>query len=125
MRITESLLRRIIREEIESAEGAQSPAQIFDNTDPAYIEKTLATRNPGGAIQAGSVFIEPQTFESLRGAPWQPLSSSAIKPPAIAFTAPIRGILGIVPADKLAPATPVKFQLSHGGTVDLSVTICF
>jgi hypothetical protein len=116
MRIAESLLRQIIREELESAASAQSPAQIFDNTDPAYIEKTLATRNPGGSIQAGSVFLKPQTFESLRSAPWQPLSDPAIKPPAVAFTAPIAGILGIVPAEKLAPGTPVKFQLSHGGT---------
>ena len=69
IRLTETRLRRIIREEIESIEGAgaQSPSQIFDNSDPAYIEKTLATRNPGGSIQAGSVFKQPQTFESLRG----------------------------------------------------------
>ena len=60
--------------------------------------------------------MKPQTFESLRNAPWKPLYHESIKPPAIAFTAPISGVLGIVPAEDLSPGTPVKFQLSHGGT---------
>ncbi len=114
MNLVESLLRQIIRETVGGPAG--DVAAIFDNTDPAYIEKTLATRNPGGAIQAGSVFLEPQTLESLRGAAWKPLSHEAIKPPAIAYTAPIKGVLGVVPASRLPPETPVKFQLSHGGT---------
>jgi len=90
-------------------------SQIIDNTDPAYLQKTLDTRNPGGGIQAGSVFLSPQTPDSLKSADWTPLHSSAINPPGIAFTAPIPGILGITPIDVLPPGTPVRFQLSHGG----------
>jgi len=91
-------------------------AQIIDNTDPAYLQKTLDTRNPGGGIQAGSVFQSPQTAESLKSADWSPLQSSAINPPAIAFTALIPGVLGITPIDALPSDTPVRFQLSHGGS---------
>jgi hypothetical protein len=91
-------------------------SQIIDNTDPAYLQKTLDTRNPGGGIQAGSVFQSPQTAESLKSASWSPLQSSAINPPGIAFTAQIPGTLGITPIDALPPGTPVRFQLSHGGS---------
>ena len=90
-------------------------AQIIDNTDHAYLQKTLDTRNPGGGIQAGSVFQSPQTAESLKSASWSPLQSSAINPPGIAFTAQIPGTLGVTPIDALPPGTPVRFQLSHGG----------
>lgn len=101
----------------ESADSSPTDvSQIIDNTDPAYLQKTLDTRNPGGGIQAGSVFQSPQTAESLKGADWSPLNSSAINPPAIAFTAQIPGVLGITPIDALPPGTPVRFQLSHGGT---------
>jgi hypothetical protein len=116
MRITESQIRRIIREEIESEERNNIVSEIIDNTDPQYVEKTLSTRNPTGALQAGSVFDETQTAESLKSANWMPLNSPAIKSPAIAFTANIPGKLGIVPIERISDDTPVKFQLSHGGT---------
>lgn len=89
---------------------------IIDRSDPAYIQKTLDTRNPGGAIQAGSKFLDTIGVDDLKGAPWEPLYHPAIKPPAVAFTAPIPGKLGIVEIDKLDDDIPVRFQLSHGGT---------
>lgn len=91
-------------------------AQIIDDTDPAYLQKTLDTRNPGGGIQAGSQFLTRLSVEDLKSAEWTPLEHSAIKPPAIAFTAPIPGKLGITEIDNLDDAAPVRFQLSHGGT---------
>lgn len=122
MRIQLSQLKRIIKEEadriLEAADEApaQDVAEIIDNTPEDYLEKTLRTRNPGGSIQAGSVFQDPQTKESLKSAKWSPLNHPAIKSPAVAFTAQILGTLGVVPAEDLPPETPVKFQLSHGGS---------
>lgn len=111
MKIRLSELRRVIREEVAN----NDPQAIIDNTDPTYIEKTLATRNPSGAIQAGSVFLSPQTVESLKAADWEPFNHPAIQSPAIAFTAPIPGRLGVVPSSELPGTLPVRFQLSHGG----------
>jgi hypothetical protein len=91
-------------------------AQIIDDTDPAYLQKTLDTRNPGGSLQAGSQFLTPMTVEDLKSAEWIPLSHPAVKSPAIAFTAQIPGKLGITEIDNLDDDAPVKFQLSHGGT---------
>lgn len=117
MRLTESYLRKIIRLIIKEATASEglNVSEIIENTPKEYLEKTLSTRNPGGSIQAGSVFLEPQTAESLSSADWKKINHEAVKSPAVAFTASIPGVLGIVPIENLSDSTPVKFQLSHGG----------
>ena len=90
--------------------------KILDATSPQYLETTLATRNPGSAAQAGSVFAKTQTLKSLQKANWQFHESDAVKSPAMAFTAKIPGTLGIIELSKLPGSTQVRFQLSHGGT---------
>jgi len=103
--------RRFLNEGSVSGEVAE----IFDRSDRAYLEKTLKTRNPGSSMQAGSVFLEPQDVESLKAADWEPLKNKNVNPPAVAFTAPIPGMLGYVPIENLPDDLPVRFQLSHGG----------
>jgi len=98
------------------SDASEEVAAIIDNTDPAYIQKTLDMRNPGGQIQAGSKFLDVMSIEDLKSADWEPLQDPNIKAPAIAFTASIPGKLGIVSIDNLADDQPVAFQLAHGGT---------
>jgi len=108
--------RRFINEDDSLVKaGNQEVEEIFNRSDKAYLEKTLRTRNPGSSIQAGSVFEDEQTVDSLMNAKWVPLANENIKPPAVAFTAQIPGKLGYVPIENLADNLPVRFQLSHGG----------
>lgn len=111
-------MKRTLRSVVlnESAYTSQEVAAIIDNTDPAYIKKTLDTRNPGSPSQAGSSFLETITPEDLKSADWEPLWDPNIKSPAIAFTAKIPGKLGIISIRKLSDNEPVVFQLAHGGT---------
>jgi len=86
----------------------------FDNTDPAYMEKSLEQRNPG-PNSAGSVFHTPTTFDDLKYAEWEPANDPAIQPPGQGFTASISGTLGITRLDSLPMDKKVVFQPAHKG----------
>lgn len=122
MKITLSELKQIIRQEVkrarrlnENAEINEKVKEILSNTDSEYLETTLKTRNPGSNIQAGSVFKEKQTINSLKDATWSVSDDKGINTPAIGYKANIPGILGMADINKLKDDALVKFQIGHGG----------
>lgn len=100
-----------------ASDASDKVKAIFNNSDQAYIEKTLQTRNPGSSIQAGSVFSSAQTLESLLSADWEEYFHPNINSPAVAFKANIPGKLGVIELKTLPLDMPVKFQASHAGAV--------
>ena len=114
-----SILKELYeQEEIPASE--ESPSQIvakaIDNTDPAYMERSLAQRTPGPAA-AGSTFKSPQTIESLKSAIWGPLTHNpeSITSPAIAYEANIPGLLGAADVNEYPDDMQVVIQPAHGG----------
>jgi hypothetical protein len=84
------------------------------NTDPAYLEKVLSQRNPGEPGQRGSVFLRSISRFGLARAAWKPYRHPAVGQGTEAFVAPIPGRVGVVPLDKLPPATPIRFEDPKG-----------
>jgi hypothetical protein len=101
---------------VNEAETGDSVRQAFQNTDPGYLETSIKQRNPGPAA-AGSTFSSPISVEELTNADWQPYDHPNISKPAIGFSAPIPGILGIAEIKDLPVDQPVRFQPAHGGKV--------
>ena len=118
VKLSEGHLRRIIRSILNEGvdESSSIVAQAIDNTDPAYLARTLEMRNPSGTMKAGSTFKQPQTPESLKSANWKPLNHPNISSPKIGFTGDIPGTLGVISIDELPDQMPVRFQLIHAGT---------
>ena len=84
----------------------------FEASDPAYLEQTLRMRNPGpGAL--GSRFETAQTVESLVAADWGIFDHPDVKAPAVAFDAPIPGIMGMVALKELDPLQEVTLLDGH------------
>jgi len=86
--------------------------QAFLNTDPSYLESSIAQRTPGPE-SAGSTFSQPVTVRDLIQANWKPYNHPSISSPAMGFKAPIPGTLGI--ADINEAPDEVIFQPAHGG----------
>lgn len=86
----------------------------FDNTDPAYMQKSLAQRNPGPS-SAGSTFLSPVTEEDLKAGPWEPANDPGIASPAEGFRTDIPGILGVCELSQLPENQKVKIQAAHAG----------
>jgi hypothetical protein len=95
--------------------------QAFDSTPLDYAEFILNTRNPT-PTSSGSVFLVPQTWESLRSAAWEPYNHPEVQAPARAYRAPIPGLLGIVRISELAPGTKLRLSDPKGtGFVEAEV----
>ena len=92
--------------------------QAFKNTDKDMLRKSIEQRNPG-PNSAGSYFLKPQTLKTILNANWKPLTTehgaANIKTPAIAFEAPISGILGADSVDNYDPNLPCVLQPAHAG----------
>lgn len=87
----------------------------------AYFDACLAQRNPG-PTSLGSVFREAQTRTSLTLAPWEPYAHPAVQAPAVAFKAPIPGLLGVVELEGLPLDLPVTLA-DPKGTGFLEATV--
>ena len=101
---------------VNEAETDDTVKQAFANTDPEYLKASVVQRNPGPEA-AGSVFSSPVSPDDLISANWEPYNHPNINSPAIAFKAPIPGILGIAEIKGLPQEQPVRFQPAHGGKV--------
>jgi len=89
--------------------------QAFDNTDTAYMNKSLEQRNPG-PNSAGSTFDAHTTFEDLKFADWKELDDPAIKAPGLGFVSTqFGGTLGITEIYNLPLEQTVILQPAHKG----------
>ena len=104
---------------VNEAETGDVVRQAFENTDPEYLASSVAQRNPGPQA-AGSTFSSPTRPDDLVNADWVPYDHPNINSPAIAFKAPLPGILGIAEIKDLPPDQPVRFQPAHGGKVTVT-----
>lgn len=81
-----------------------------------YLEKTLASRQPGTGV--GSRFLVPTTVEDLASAEWEVYAHPAVQAPAVTFRAPIPGMFGMVRLDSLDPDACVMLEdAKHTGQV--------
>lgn len=88
---------------------------------PDYLNKCLSTRLASSSERAGSWFDDdvatsPDTLlAALKGADWQPYPHEAIKSPAIAFRAPVKGRNGMVALDSLPDDAVITLTDPKGG----------
>ena len=87
-----------------------------------HYENTFLTRNPGNESE-GSVFLDPQTSESLKVASWEPYDHAEISAPAQGYKANIPGTFGIVNLSDLDPETPAKSVLGHKGEDPFAIVL--
>lgn len=114
------MINRVASRIAAGEETSKDPSEIvrdaIDNTDSAYLEKTLKTRNPGPE-SAGSTFATAQSVDDLKKAKWEPLKegNDAITSPAVAYQANIPGVMGVAPISEVSGSLPAAIQPAHGG----------
>jgi hypothetical protein len=84
-------------------------AEAVANSDPAYLAKVLAQRNPGNDNR-GSRFSRPMTVEALLEADWEPYRHPAVGRGVEAYRANIPGRVGMLELSALPPDTPVRLE---------------
>jgi hypothetical protein len=84
-------------------------AEAVTNSDPAYLAKVLAQRNPGNDNR-GSRFSRPMTVETLLEADWRPYRHPAVGKGVEAYRASIPGRVGMLELASLPPDTPVRLE---------------
>lgn len=99
-------MMHVLKNAFDNLETNQEAAQYFENT--------LKMRNPS-SDSADSVFLEPQTKESLKNANWTPYTNPNVNPPVYAFKANIPGTLKAISIDDLSNDKKVYVRLMHGG----------
>lgn len=97
-------------------------AALAASADMAHFLAAFETRNPGPNAE-GSVFLEPQTPESLARVEWREANDPAISAPAVGFVSDLPGKLGIIDLASLDPETPCTMQKGHRGTVEFVAPI--
>lgn len=83
--------------------------RAFAASDTGYLGSCLLQRNPG-ASAAGSRFLSTLSLDDLQGAAWEEYSHGAVKAPAVAFKAPIRGRFGLIRLSDLSPEAMVTLR---------------
>jgi len=89
----------------------QNLINVTRNYFPGHIEKTLASRQPGGT---GSRFLSITTESDLCGVDWEEITESLPVADRLEgcryFKAPIPGLLGVIPLRDLSPDQLVRLE---------------
>jgi hypothetical protein len=101
--------RRALRPPRPASQQRRAIAEAVANSDPGYLAKVLAQRNPGNDNR-GSRFLRPMTVEAILAADWRPYQHPAVGKGVEAYRARIPGRVGMLDLASLPPDTPVKLE---------------